>query len=130
MDYLLINLQRMKRVEKTARLKAQLLDMVRELDQKVYWLVLSEHSCGDAAQNLPVLVALAEASAGKIELKILYRDQNLGLMDAFLSNGARAIPRLLQLNDQYQISSLWGSRPSEAQQLVKVLKSNPATADT
>lgn len=130
LNYLHINLQRIKRVEKTVRLKEQLLTLAQELERKIYWLVLSEHWCGDAAQNLPVLAAIAEASAGRIELKILYRDQNLELMDAFLSNGARAIPRLIQFNDAYQLSGVWGPRPTEAQQLVKALKSNPATAST
>lgn len=129
-DYLPINLQRMKRGEKTFRPTEKLLSMVESLHHKMHWLVLSEHWCGDAAQNLPALNAIAEASSGKIELKLLYRDQNLDLMDAFLSNGARAIPRLIQLNSHLGVSAMWGPRPREAQTLVKELKSNPATADT
>lgn len=130
LDYLQINLQRIKRVEKTLRLNAPLLDKIEALAHRVYWLVLSEHWCGDAAQSLPVLAAIAEASTGRIALKILYRDQNLELMDTFLTNGARAIPRLIQLDADFQLSGSWGPRPAEAQQLVRALKSNPATADT
>jgi hypothetical protein len=129
-DYLAINLQRMKRGEKTFRPTAELLSLVKALHHKTYWLVLSEHWCGDAAQNLPALNAVAEASAGKIVLKLLYRDQNLDLIDAFLSNGARAIPRLIQLNSHFGVTALWGPRPNEAQRLVKELKGNPATAET
>lgn len=128
LEYLPINLQRMRRVEKTLRLSEQLQTMLSRLDQKTNWLVLTEHWCGDAAQTLPALAAIAEASGGRIEMKILYRDQNLELMDAFLTNGARAIPRLIQFNDAYQLSGLWGPRPTDAQLLVKELKSNPATA--
>lgn len=129
LNYLIINQQRMKRVEKTLQLNGALVDLLGALDQKIYWLVLSEHWCGDAAQSLPALAAIEEAAADKIELKILYRDQNLELMDAFLTNGARAIPRLIQLDADFQLINSWGPRPATAQQLVNTLKSNPDTAE-
>jgi hypothetical protein len=61
-------------------------------------------------------------------MKIVYRDQHLKLIDAHLTNGGRAIPKLIQLDSHFNITGLWGPRPNEAQKLVKALKSNPDTA--
>jgi hypothetical protein len=130
LEYLLLNQQRMKRVEKTFSPTEHLLSLLSQLPEKTFWLVISEPWCGDAAQSLPVLAALAQASAGKIDLRIVHRDQNLALMDAFMFRGTRAIPRLIQLNLDQQVTGTWGPRPKEAQLLVQRLKHDPATAVT
>lgn len=130
LEYLLLNQQRMKRVEKTFSPSGHLLSLLSQLPEKILWLVISEPWCGDAAQSLPALAAVAQASAGKIELRIVHRDQNPELMDAFLFRGTRAIPRLIQLNPDHQVTGTWGPRPKEAQLLVQRLKQDPATADT
>jgi hypothetical protein len=130
LEYLLLNQQRMKRVEKTFSLSGSLLSLLSQLPEKTHWLVITEPWCGDAAQSLPALAAMAEASAGKIDLRILYRDQNPELMEAFLHRGTRAIPRLIQLDNDYRVTGTWGPRPQEAQLLVQRLKQDPATADT
>lgn len=118
----------MLRVGKTHSVSAQLADQVTRLKQKIYWLVLTEHWCGDAAQSLPVFNKIAEMSEGKIEMKLVYRDQNPKLMDAYLTNRTRSIPKLIQLNEQFNVTGIWGPRPTEAQKLVKRLKSDAATA--
>ena len=84
---------------------------------------------GDAAQNVPVLAAIAQASKGKIDLRIVFRDENLELMDAFLTNGGRSIPKLIQLNEAWEVMTTWGPRPEVAQNLVMELKANAETVD-
>ena len=49
-------------------------------------------------------------------------------MNAYLTNGARSIPRLIQLDAHLNVTGIWGPRPTAVQKLVKELKSNPATA--
>jgi Thioredoxin len=127
-EYIHLNQARLSRIEKTYQVSASLTEAVMRLKNKTYWLILTEHWCGDAAQNLPVLNAVAKASKGKIEMKLVYRDQQSELMDAHLSNGTRSIPKLIQLNENYTLSGIWGPRPVVAQKLVAELKSNPATA--
>ncbi|GAB1447539.1 thioredoxin family protein [Bacteroidota bacterium] len=127
-QYLPMNWQRLSRIERTIQLNADLLAAIAAKAGKQNWLVISEHWCGDAAQIVPVLAALAQASAGKINLKLVYRDQNLELMDAHLTNGGRSIPKLLILNESNELQSTWGPRPVEAQDLVVQLKNNPETA--
>jgi thioredoxin-like negative regulator of GroEL len=127
-QYININQHRMQRVEKTFDLSEGLAEQVKNLKQKIWWLILTEHWCGDAAQTLPVLNKIAELSQGRIEIKILYRDQHPELMDRFLTNGTRSIPVVIQLNENLNQTGFWGPRPIVAQQLVKQLKSAPDTA--
>jgi hypothetical protein len=127
-EYILLNQHRMNRVEKTYSVSNGLEAQVKNLQHKTYWLVLTEHWCGDASQTLPVFDYLSRLSGGNIELKLLYRDENPELMEAYLTNGTKSIPKLIQLDAQMNVTGVWGPRPAEAQALVKLLKSNPATA--
>jgi Thioredoxin len=123
------NWQRMKRIAKTLELITEIRDVVSALDSQRNWLVISEHWCGDASQIVPILSAIADASEGKIKLKIVYRDQNLELMDAHLTNNGRSIPKLLILDENFDLLDTWGPRPVAAQKMVMELKKNPETAD-
>ncbi len=129
-EYINLNQRRMHRVEKTYIPSAEIISEVKNLKHKTYWLVLTEHWCGDASQTLPALNAIAEISEGKIEMKLVYRDQNDDLMNAYLTNGTKSIPKLIQLDEHFNVTGIWGPRPSIAQKMVKELKSNPATAAT
>jgi hypothetical protein len=92
------------------------------------WLILNEHWCGDGAQIVPVQAAIALASKGRIEARVLFRDQNLELMDQFLTNGGRSIPKTIQLDSEFRVTTSWGSRPAEAQELVMRVKADPERA--
>lgn len=129
-EYINLNQRRMHRVEKTYTPSAEMITQVKSLKHRVYWLVLTEHWCGDASQSLPVLNRLAQLSEGKIEMKLVYRDQEDELMKAYLTNGTRSIPKLIQLDAHLNVTGIWGPRPDPAQKLVKELKANPATAST
>lgn len=125
-----LNIQRAKRIDKTIRLKEELIAVLTHLTSKVFWLVISEHWCGDSAQILPVLNAITKASADRIAMKIVYRDQNPELMQAHHTEGKMAIPKLIQLNSNFEWIGDWGPRPQTAQQLVKKLKAEVSTAAT
>lgn len=116
-----MNVQRMKRLDKTAQLQPDLLAHLKGITQAQTWLVISEAWCGDAAQNLPYLELMAAASE-KIELKIVLRDENLELMDQFLTLGGRSIPKLILLNADTNKVGDWGPRPAAAQSLYQDLK--------
>ncbi len=129
-EYINLNQRRMHRVEKTFTAGSIILEQIKNLKQKTYWLLLTEHWCGDASQTLPVFNEIAELSGGKIEMRMVYRDQNPELMDAYLTNTTRSIPKLIQLDVHFNVTGIWGPRPTVAQSLVKKLKSNTATAAT
>jgi hypothetical protein len=134
-QYIGINLQRSQRVYKTTQLTPELESYLSTLHHPVLWLLITEHWCGDSAQIAPIIGKVADASNGKIDLRIVSRDQHLPLIDAHLTPGAngtpgRAIPKLLQLDTEHRLTAVWGPRPNEAQKLVHQLKSNPETAGT
>lgn len=122
--YLPMNWQRSNRIEKTLVLDSKF----EVIEQTINWLVISEHWCGDASQILPLIHKISLVSNGKINLKMIYRDQYPELMEMHLTNGSKSIPKLIQLNDQYKLISDWGPRPKIAQELVMKLKSDPNTS--
>ena len=128
-EYTKLNAHRMQRLDKTIELSDSLLQAIAQLNKKVSFLVISEGWCGDAAQNLPIIAKMAAASAGKIDLKIVFRDSNLPLIDAYLTNGGRAIPKLIILDENYQEIGVWGARPANAQAMVVAFKAeNPGVS--
>jgi len=129
-EYLVVNWQRTVRNEKTFVISETLRNQLEQLNSKLIWLVITEPWCGDSAQCLPALHRIAAASHGMIDLRIVYRDQHPELIDEFLTKGARSIPKLIQLNEQLQVTGLWGPRPKAAEELVLRVKSNPATAES
>ncbi len=117
-QYFPINLQRMKRGLKTTVLSPELQKAVKDLGSRVYWLVITEQWCGDAAQSLALLHRITEAAEGRIEMKMVFRDENPELMDAFLTNGSRSIPKVIQLNEDLNVTGVWGPRPQPAHDIV------------
>ena len=81
-------------------------------------VVLLEDWCGDAVNTVPFLHRLADATPG-VTLRVLERDRNLDLMDAHLSNGARAIPLAIVYDELFVERGQWGSRPAVLQQWVR-----------
>lgn len=116
-DFTKLNLQRMIRVNKTLQFLPELQKSLSRIEKPQTWLVLTESWCGDAAQNLPVIAAIA-AQNKYVELGILFRDENPELMQAHLTHGARAIPKWIAYDTESgQELFAWGPRPVAAQNL-------------
>ena len=77
-------------------------------------LALSESWCGDAANTLPALAALAD-QAHTLELRVLGRDRHPALMDAHLTGTSRSIPVVMLLSPDGREHGWWGPRPAELQ---------------
>lgn len=80
-------------------------------------LVISEDWCGDASNTVPVVAALAEA-APQLEMRVVKRDENPELMDAYLTGEARSIPLVVLLDGEFRPRGRWGPRPAELQEFV------------
>lgn len=130
MDYYTqLNHQRMKRLNKTVKLSEELVKAGDGIACDLTFLVLTEGWCGDAAQILPVLNKVDEAIE-RITVKFLYRDQNLELMDLFLTNGGRSIPKVIVVdNNTLEIKGDWGPRPTPAQDMFMVYKNSEIKTD-
>ena len=121
-QYLPQNWQRQSRLDRKLKLNQELVDVLDNIAEPIKWLLITEHWCGDASQINPVIAKVAEVSKGKIDLRIVYRDQNEELIDAHLTDGrSRSIPILIQLDEQYRLLKTYGPRPAEAQKLLKAL---------
>lgn len=117
-----MNVQRMKRLNKTIQLLPELEDVVQGLTRKMTFLVITEGWCGDAAQNVPVFNKLTEHN-NQIDVKLILRDENLEIMDGYLTNGGRSIPKLIALDSStLEVIGTWGPRPETAQVMVSEFK--------
>lgn len=117
LNYSKLNNSRMKRLDKTFTLSDRTISCTKNLKKNYTFLVISEGWCGDAAQVLPIINKVAEAS-DNIELKIVLRDENEDLMGLFLTNGSKSIPKLILLDAEFNVVDTWGPRPSEATKMV------------
>lgn len=124
--YTELNAKRMKRVEKTTVLTEAVKENLFQLSQPMTWLLISEAWCGDAAQIVPVIGKIA-AETKHLDLKIILRDEHLDIMDQYLTNGGRSIPKLICLDDQHREVFSWGPRPKTIQQVVIDTKSEGIT---
>jgi len=120
-----MNVHRMKRHDKRTDLNDELVEKLDDVNDEWIWLVLTEAWCGDAAQSLPIINKMAEAS-DNITLRLVLRDENLDLMDQFLHNGrSRSIPKLICINAKtHDVVGDWGPRPQEVQELYDSLRNN------
>lgn len=119
-QYLPQNWQRQSRLDRKLKLNPELIAAINEIKTPINWLVITEHWCGDASQINPIINKIAEESKGKINLRFIYRDANEELIDAHLTDGrSRSIPILLQLDESFNVTKVYGPRPAEAQALVK-----------
>lgn len=126
LEYTTLNKRRMCRLDRTIQLLPETLDAFLQLELDMYWVVLTEAWCGDAAQIVPVIARMAEL-APRIELKLLLRDDNPEVMDAFLTNGGRAIPKLICVDtSRLKVLWHWGPRPQPAQDIMNRFKENPS----
>lgn len=117
LEYSILNDKRMDRLDKTLGLTDEMKKKLKNLTQTSTFLVLSEGWCSDAAQIIPVLHKIADFS-DKIDLKIVLRDQNEELMNLFLTNGGKAIPKIIMLNTKNEVIGSWGPRSTKATKIV------------
>ena len=129
LKYSELNETRMNRLEKTIEITDEVKNKLQNLDKKYIWLVLSEGWCGDAAQIVPVIHKMADVT-DKVELKIALRDDNDALMQHFLTNGGKAIPKLIVLDaETLEVVADWGPRPHGAKQLILDYKATHGIVD-
>ncbi|WP_055442725.1 thioredoxin family protein [Lacinutrix himadriensis] len=121
-EYTKLNARRMKRWDKTLKVNQAVKERVEKIDKKITWLVLTESWCGDAAHVVPVMQKVAELNPN-INVKVVLRDENEALMNNFLTNGGKSIPKLIMIDDiSGEVINTFGPRPSGATQLVNDYK--------
>jgi len=121
-QYTQLNNSRMRRWDKTLKFSDEAVAKIKSVQQKISWLVLSESWCGDASPAIPVMNKITELNPN-ISLSIILRDENLDIMNQFLTNGGMSIPKLIAIDgDENTVVATWGPRSMKATNLVDTYK--------
>jgi len=111
LNYTKLNMQRTSRWDKRAKIDKDLVNTIESISKDQIWLVITEGWCGDAAQILPFINKMTELN-DHIDLKLILRDQHEEVMDEFLTDGSRSIPKVVILDkESLDILGSWGPRP-------------------
>lgn len=92
----------------------EFIDMLKQRQLKI--LAITEDWCGDAMMVNPILRKLAESA--DLEVRCVYRDDNPELMDRYLTNGGKSIPKYIFLSESGEVKGSWGPRSPKVQQMV------------
>jgi thiol-disulfide isomerase/thioredoxin len=128
LNYSILNDKRMKRLDKTITLSQEIISKTMALEEPQTWLILTESWCGDAAQTIPIINKIANENSN-INFKIVLRDENLELMDEFLTGGGRSIPKLVAMDKDNNVLNSWGPRPTIATKMVEDYKVENGSLD-
>ena len=121
-NYTMLNNRRIKRWDKTIKVSENAVNAIKSFNKKTTWLVITESWCGDAAHIMPVINKVAQLNAN-IDYKVVLRDENDALMQQFLTNGGKAIPKLIMIDEETQdVVNTFGPRPTVATNLVNDYK--------
>lgn len=122
LHYTKLNLSRTTRVEKKIELTNELKAKLSSFTTPQQWIVVVESWCGDVPHSLPILNKISEYQP-LINLHILLRDKNLDVMDTYLTNGGRSIPKLIAFDNALEKELFtWGPRPKILQLQINELK--------
>jgi hypothetical protein len=131
------NKEQVEQNEQEVQLKPDDLQAVRNLPSQLNVLALAEDWCGDVVANLPVLGKLAQGSNGKLNVRVLLRDQEPGskVMDEHLNKGQfKSIPTVIFLDGDFNEVGIWIERPDSVTKLreekrLELYKQNPEWGD-
>ena len=123
-QYTKLNASRMKRWDKVFTPTDESIEVFKAINQPELWLVITETWCGDAAHNLPIMAKVAALNP-LISLRLVFRDEQPELMNLFLTNGSKSIPKFIRLTSQFEVLGAWGPRPAVLQQKVLQYKQKP-----
>ncbi|MGB1247483.1 MAG: thioredoxin family protein [Chitinophagales bacterium] len=128
-DYLsftVANHRRIDKILKDIQLSKKLYNELNDDVKKWTWIVFDEPWCSDASFSVPVLYAMSLASGGEIDFKIYLRDTHPEIMEHYLTDNGKAIPKLVCLDENMNELGTWGPRPAELQKLAIELKQRNA----
>ena len=128
LNYVMLNQSRIKRWNKTGQILPELVETIENIKQPQSWLLITEPWCGDAANSHAFIGKLAALNS-KINLTFQNRDAANSEIDQYLTNGGRAIPKLIVRDEEGNDLFDWGPRPKEAQALMLQLKEDDSVSD-
>ena len=118
MQYTADNLGRMNRLNKNIVLGIETIEKLSKITKPIILLDITEGWCGDASQVCPVVEKIAQAQP-LLSHCVIFRDEHLDIMDSFLTDEGRSIPKIIALDTEGVVLGAWGPRPKVLQDLVQ-----------
>lgn len=120
-NYLKLNRSRQNRWLKTAKINDELSHVISAINQKQTWYLIVEPWCGDASHSAPFIYMMTELNPN-ITFKVVLRDTEPFMIDNYLTNGGKSIPKVVIRDENEKDLHLWGPRPIECQNEFDSLK--------
>jgi hypothetical protein len=120
LNYTKLNWSRQERWLKTGVLNDELVTIIQFIGKKQIWIIITEPWCGDAAHTLPFLHRLSELNP-LIQVDYQLRDSEPFLINQYLTNGSKSIPKLIITDEDHKELAVWGPRPVGCQLLYEQL---------
>jgi hypothetical protein len=124
LNYTKLNWARQERWLKTGILNDELVTIIESIKDEQLWTIITEPWCGDAAHTLPFMHRLSDLNS-LIKVDYQLRDEEPFLINQYLTNGSKSIPKLIITETGNNDVKVWGPRPAGCQQLYnQLLKDN------
>lgn len=125
LNYTKLNWSRQQRWLKTGVITDAMAAAVKEITTPQQWVIITEPWCGDAAHIVPFLTKIAALNP-LITIDIQLRDTPPFLIEQYLTNGTKSIPKLIIRDNDGNDMAVWGPRPAGCQVLYNRLKAEKA----
>lgn len=125
LNYTKLNWSRQQRWLKTGVITAAMATAVKNITAPQQWVIITEPWCGDAAHIVPFLYKIAAINP-LVTIDIQQRDTPPFLIEQYLTNGTKSIPKLVIRDSDGNDMAVWGPRPAGCQVLYNRLKEEKA----
>lgn len=125
LNYARLNFQRQQRWFKTGVITGAMREAMARITQPQRWVVITEPWCGDAAHNIPFIEMMAALNP-LVTTEYHLRDQPPFLIEQYLTNGTKSIPKLIVRDAEGNDLFTWGPRPAGCQAVYDRLKAENA----
>jgi hypothetical protein len=122
-NYTKLNWSRMNRWMKKGEILPHVKEKIEAIKESQEWIVITEPWCGDAAHIVPFIQMMADLNP-LIRIDFELRDSEPNRIQDYLTNGSKAIPKLIIKNTNGQDLATWGPRPAKCQELYKEMHAN------
>jgi len=120
-NYAKLNWSRTNRWLKKFIPNQEITEAVAHITDAQHWILITEPWCGDAAHSVPLIYNIVKNNPA-IDLDIQLRDTLPYLIDDYLTNGSKSIPKLIIRNDVGHDKATWGPRPEKLDAIFKRMK--------
>ena len=120
-NYAKLNWSRMNRWLKRFEPNEAVKNLIGGITESQHWIVITEPWCGDAAHSVPQLYQIVKNNPN-IDFEIQLRDQEPFLIEDYLTNGGKSIPKLVIRNEVGHDKVIWGPRPQPLQDIYLQMK--------